>query len=191
MTAADVTAELERFEQLCRERGAVNVERTRPGITPERIRSLEVDNGIRLPDDAKAVWLWHDGVADDNGRHVTRFWGHNYYFLNLESSISDARMRLNSRNSGDVFRRPGSSWVTLGHSTVASVIDITEPHPAHLPVLISDATAAIEEYPLVSLVERIRLWNSAIENDVWHLDDERQWRRHEDRALGWPDRALL
>jgi len=47
----------------------------RPGIDPERIRSLELEYGVRLPDDAKAVWLWHDGVADQNETLTVRFWG--------------------------------------------------------------------------------------------------------------------
>lgn len=190
MTAADVTEQLTRFEHLCRGRGALNVERMRPGVSPERIRELEAAHGVRLPSDAKAVWLWHDGLDDQDQKPTVRFWGHAYYFQDLESSLRDARMRLDSRNSGDVFQRPGSSWVTLGRGTVATVIDITEPHGDESTVLISDATAAIEDYPIVTLAERIRLWNSAIENDVWYLDDERQWRRHEDRAMGWPERAL-
>jgi hypothetical protein len=191
MTVADVVAELERFEQLCRAHGAANVEHLREGIDPWRIRSLEVEHGIRLPEDAKAVWLWHDGV-DLQHRFSEPFWGHAYYFLDLKSAILEARMQLNIRNSGDVARRPGSSWVALGQATVSTVIDVTEPHPTEgSPVLISDATASIEEYPIVTLSERIRIWNSAIENDIWYLDDDRRWRRREDRAMGWPDRALL
>lgn len=191
MTVAVVLSELEKFESLCRTRGAANVEHLRDGIDPWQIRSLEVEHGLRLPEDAKAVWLWHDGVE---GEYMfgAPFWGHGYYFLDLESAILDARMRLNVRNSGDVFRRPGSSWVTLGQATVSAVIDVTEPHTDEgSPVVISDATASIEEYPTVTLSERIRLWNWAIENDIWYLDDERRWRRREDRAMDWPDRALL
>jgi len=187
MTATNVLQELNRFEQLSRDRGAVNVERMRPGIDPERIRSLELEYGVRLPDDAKAVWLWHDGVADQDETLTVRFWGPAHYFLDLESSLRDARAQLISRNAGDVFRRPGSSWLTLGHHTVSAVIDITEPHAADSPVLVSDATAAIEEYPVMTLSERIRMWNSAIDDHVWYLGNDRQWNRHLDRALA--DRA--
>jgi hypothetical protein len=191
MTAADVTEQLRRFEQLCRARGALNIERMRPGVTPERIRELETAHGVRLPADARAIWLWHDGVDDQNLELTVRFWGHAYYFQDLESSLLDARTRLDARNSGDVFQRPGSSWVTLGRATVATVIDITEPHEDESRVLISDATSAIEDYPIVTVAERIRLWNSAIEDDIWYLDNGRQWRRREDRAMGWPERAMV
>ena len=191
MTAADVTEQLVRFERLCRDRGALNIERMRPGIDPGRICELEVAHGVRLPEGAKAVWMWHDGVADQEHELGVRFWGHAYHFQDLESSLQDARMRLDIRNSGDVFRCPGSSWLTLGRGTVATVIDITEPHRDDSRVLVSDATSAVEDSPIVSLAERIRLWNSAIEDHIWYLDEERQWRRRDDRAMGWPDRALL
>jgi hypothetical protein len=191
MTAAEVTAELERFEHLCRARGALNVEWMRPGIEPERIRSLEADHGVRLPDDAKAVWLWHDGATPPFGPRTVRFWGASYYFLSLEESLGDARMQLEARNAGDVFRLPGSSWVTLGHNSVSTVIEITEPHGSDSPVLVSDATAPVEDYPVVGLAERVRLWNAAIEDDLWYLDDARQWCRRSDRGLGWPERALV
>jgi hypothetical protein len=111
--------------------------------------------------------------------------------LSLEESLGDARMQLEARNAGDVFRRPGSSWVTLGHNSVSTVIEITEPHGSDSPVLVSDATAPVEDYPVVGLAERIRLWNSAIEDDLWYLDDARQWCRRSDRGLGWPERALV
>jgi hypothetical protein len=191
MTVADVTELLRRFEQICLDRGALNVERMRPGIAPERIRELEAAHGVRLPADARAVWLWHDGVDEQDRELTVRFWGPAYYFQDLESSLLDARVRLDARNSGDVFQRPGSSWVTLGRGTVSAVIDITEPHEGESSVLVSDATSAIEDYPIVTLGERIRLWISAIEEGIWYLDDGRQWRRHDDRALGWPERAMV
>lgn len=81
-----------------------------------------------------------------------RFWGPAHYFLDLESSLRDAHAQLDSRNAGDVFRRPGSSGLTLGHNTVSAVIDITEPHRDDSPVLLSDATAPIEEWPARALV---------------------------------------
>jgi len=60
-------------------------------------------------------------------------------------------------------------WVTLAKATVASVIDVTRAGVGDSPVLISDASSAIEDWPVVTLAEQIGLWNWAIENEVWYL----------------------
>jgi hypothetical protein len=191
MSAAEVIAELDRFEDLCRARGALNVEKLRKGITPEGIRTLEEKYRLTLPEDAKAVWLWHDGVVDQDELLTVRFWGHHFYFLDLEASILDARTRLDIRNGGDVDSRHGSTWVTLGRATDATVIDVTDPNVRDSLVLYSDAASAIEDYPVLTLTERIAMWNWAIQHGMWYLDDNRQWRRRDDVAMSWPERALL
>lgn len=182
MTASEVEHELQRFEQLCRDRGAINVTRMGPGLTPDQLRVIEERHNLRLPEDATAVWSWHNGAAAAE-MCTTPFWGAGRYFFDLETSIADAKMRLDIRNDGDVFRYPESRWLTLSFSTIARVIDITDPLGTDALVLVSDATASPEEFPIVSIATQIRWWNLAIESGVWALNEEGRWVH--DQAL-WP-----
>ncbi|TFC57516.1 hypothetical protein [Cryobacterium sp. TMB1-7] len=100
-------------------------------------------------------------------------------------------MRLDIRNEGDVFLYPGSRWLTLSFSTIARVIDITDHSIPNALVLISDATASPEEFPIVSVAKQVWWWNFAIESGVWALDEDGQWVHDHAHWPTGPERHLM
>lgn len=187
MSAEQVISQLNTFEELSRSRAAVHVERMQPGLTPAELRSVELRHGLQLHEDIKAVWSWHNGGDPEN---LSWFWGPGRLFLDLERSIADGKMRLDARNYGDVFRYPDSTWITLGKTSVASVIDIPQPN-AEPRVFVSEASSSPEDYPIVTIAEQIGWCNWAIENDVWELDNRRQWIYSKTNRPTFRERHLL
>ena len=183
--------ELEQFEHLSRQQKAIAIDHLAPGITSERIQSLEEQYGLRLSQDAKTVWQWHNGLVSQERRWINRFWGLGYDFFDLESSILDAKMRLDIRNNGDEDQRLGSTWLTLGEGTIAVVIDLTDPDLPDSPVLLADPVSAIDEYPVVSVAERIRWWNWSIEHGVNYIGDDGQWLTNLEEYQKSPQRHLM
>ncbi|ASD22535.1 hypothetical protein B7495_10915 [Cryobacterium sp. LW097] len=53
MTAAEVGQELQRFAQLCSDRGAGNIRRMRPGLTSNQLSEIEKKHNLRLPDETR------------------------------------------------------------------------------------------------------------------------------------------
>lgn len=167
MSAAEVREQLDRFEFLSNKHGHPTMSRVSAGLTIDAIRSIEQEAGIALPDDAKAIWQWRNGTTDQS--HPPPFWGLGWWFPNLESAISIGRTYLDIRNSGDVNNYPDSTWLILGGGSVSVVIDITDPEHDDSPVYVNEPTSPVDDYLVVTLVERIGWWCWAIEHDVYRL----------------------
>ena len=188
MSAAGVREQLNRFESLSNSLGASAMSRVGAGLTADAIRDIEVRAGITLSDEAREVWRWHNGADIVPS---PSFWGSGYWFPDLETAIRLGRRDLDIRNSGDVNTYPGSIWVTLGAGSTSSVLDVTDPSHGQTLVYVNDPTSAIDEYPLVTLAERIGWWCWAIENDVHRVTPLGEWQWNFAKVPTGPERNLM
>ncbi|QYH34944.1 SMI1/KNR4 family protein [Salinibacterium sp. M195] len=189
MSAAEVREQLDRFEFLSNAHGHPTMSRVRGGLTADAIRHIEEEAGITLPNDAKAIWQWHNGSTDQS--HPPPFWGFGYWFPDLKSAISIGRRDLDIRNSGDVNTYPDSTWLILGGGSVSVVIDITTPCRANSLAYVNEPTSSGEEYPVVTIADRIGWWCWAIEHHVYRATPTGEWQLDFTKLPTGPERHLM
>lgn len=92
MSMSESLDALRGYEDFLASRGADVVRRLRPGLNSQRIDDLCQRHNAVLPEDARALWMWHDGDAagpwEDNGwtgQPGIVAW---YSFPSLESTLT-------------------------------------------------------------------------------------------------------
>jgi hypothetical protein len=180
VSASDVTAALQDYEALLRERGALVVRNLRPGIAPEQIGALESEYGFQIPDEARAVWLWHngiEGVGSIGGPAVqlTAFGGG---FGDLEFALRMGRQRVEIMVEGFAYSGVESEYAGLKIldllvSGVDIIIDVT-PGRSVLTYM-SDPVSRLHDFPIMPIAHRVRWWIWAIENGAWTVNPDGSW----------------
>jgi hypothetical protein len=176
MPAADVTAALERYEAALRSLGAPVARKLRPGIGDAELRELERRYGVELPEDAVAVWRWHNGVHwSPEMTTQSRFLVPYRYFGDLAESLTFAFEFVETMASGnpDLFYT-GLQAVSLLIDNVGFMIDITPGRPT-LTFMNDPMTWAFESFPVMPVAERIGWWTWAIESGAWSIDENGGW----------------
>lgn len=168
---------LNEYEGLLRERGALVVDSLRPGVAPKRIAELEQEFGFAIPDEVKAVWLWHDGLEGIRSMvrgpalQLTAFGGG---FGDLELALQAGRRFVEIMFEGQPETEySGKKILSLLIDNVGIVIDVT-PGEAVLTYM-NDPAAQMHDYPVLPLAERIGWWSWAIENGAWSLKEDGSW----------------
>jgi hypothetical protein len=179
MTAAEVTKALERYEDALRRRGAAVVPNLRPGISETELRELERQHHLELPEDAAAVWRWHNGVdgiaGTPNSAHAHRL-GPYKLFADLAFSLDFAARFIALSIEGNPQYSPhrGIRAVSLFTDNVGFMIDITPGHGA-VTFLNEPSQRALDEFPVMPVAERVDWWTWAIENGAWTIDEHGGW----------------
>lgn len=175
MAFDEVSALLQQYEQLARHHGAVAIEYLQPGLDAAGIARVEEKYGFPLSDDVKAVWSWHNGMGPRPSAETPVFIGSGWDFRALDESIEYAQMVLDIRNEGDADRYVHSRWVTFNRSSVSDVIETSNIQLPDSSVLVSDITASVLNFPIVTVAEKLRWFIWAIENGAWYVDDAGAW----------------
>lgn len=175
MAFDEVTALLQRYEQLARDHGSVAIGYLQPGLDAAGIARVEEQYGFPLSDDVKAVWMWHNGMGHRPSADTPGFIGFAWDFRDLSESIEYAQVDLDLRNGGDGDRYTLSRWVAFNRRPRSDVIETSNIQLPDSYVLFSEMTSSVLNFPIVTVAEKIRWYIWAIENDVWFVDDSGAW----------------
>lgn len=117
MSLSESLDALRGYEDFLASRGADVVRRLRPGLNGQRIDDLCQRHNAVLPQDARALWMWHDGDAagpwEDNGwtgQPGIVAW---YSFPSLESTLTMLEQECPDRETP--LRLPGDDEADVQH----------------------------------------------------------------------------
>lgn len=176
MAHDEVAALLQQYEQLARTHGSIAINYLQPGLTEAEITEVEQRYGFPLSQDVKAIWSWHNGIGPRPSPEAPTSIGAGWNFSDLDASINYAQMVLGIRNEGDADRYVFSRWVTFDQSTYSDVIETSNTELRDSYVLISDMTASVLNYPILTVAEKLRWFIWAIEEGAWYVDDRGAWK---------------
>lgn len=195
MTAVEVTQALMGFEERLRGLGMPVVDRLRPGLTREQVGQISAELGVRLSQDAAALWMWHDGDRlneyDDLGvPSLTPF----TVFCGLRSSLRRSAMLHELTWDQDAFGDPtlgvslylnsmfDRQYVIMFHTTTPVVMDCRYPDAPDSPTGIYASDGGIGG--TIALAERIGWWHWALDNGYWIPTPDGAWDVDLNRAPG-------
>lgn len=185
-SADEVTRQLRQWEERLWRRDRASVSYLRPGLTRAQVDATAAEHGIRLPDDAAAVWMWHDGerATPEGAGPVRSVFPGGGIFLSLHSSLAQSRwleqITFDGEDDGDYsdeedfserrgrpvqfyFRR---GFVLLSYAEYATYLDCTDPDVGCTPTA-GFSTWSDTSTQQVPLAERIAGWNRAWDAGVW------------------------
>lgn len=200
--AAELAELLPQWERRLRELGAPGVKHLRPGLTRAEVDSMAAMAGLRLADDAAAIWMWHDGDREsyeaDWGRPSLTPSG---LFLGLGAAVARSAQL---RRITDTIRPPGAdleadayedegteeelffrrSFVILDEDEDPVYLDCTRPvEPTPTGVFLTHDTYRT---PRVPLADRIRYRIDALDRELWRVGPRGEWIIDETRAPDVP-----
>ncbi|MBF0686137.1 MAG: hypothetical protein IR158_00010 [Cellulomonas sp.] len=184
-SADEVTRLLREWAARLARRDPTAVSYLRPGLTRAQVDATTAEHGIRLPDDAAAVWTWHDGerdgLLDDVPPDRRVFPGG--YFLSLRATLEESRTltSLSGIGPGDDYSEEEYSserrgrpvqlffrreFVLLSCAEHATYLDCTDPDVEHTGTACF-STWSDTPTQQVTLAERVAGWNLAWDAGVW------------------------
>jgi cell wall assembly regulator SMI1 len=110
---------LARLDSVLQEKAPGALAQLRPGLTSAEIAQLEDENGVRLPDDIKVIYRWHDGSWQTTNDSSELIPGHRFW--PLREAIEERRAirkqaaeaSLAGRLAFRVFASHTASWIGL------------------------------------------------------------------------------
>lgn len=182
----EVTRQLRGWEARLARRDPTSVSHLRPGLTRAQVDAIAAEHGTRLPDDAAAVWMWHDGERDgvlDASVPPDRSVFPGGYFLSLRASLEESSTLTSLSGIGPdddysdeeyfaerrgrpvqlFFRR---EFVLLSWAEYATYLDCTDPDVEQTPTA-GFSTWSDTPTQRVTLTERVAGWNLAWDGGVW------------------------
>jgi len=185
VTFAEVTQALVGFEARLRDLGLPVVDRLRPGLSREQVDQIGAEFGVRLSQDAAAVWMWHDGDrehSDDDWRvpSLTPF----KVFCGLRSALERSAM-MHRITWTDAFEDPqpwGPEWeghfrsqyvIVLDDGNRPLTMDCTDPAASDSPTGLYAPGFGIGA--TIPLAERVGWWHWALDNGHWLVTADKKW----------------
>ncbi len=195
MTAVEVTQALRGFEERLRGLGMPVVDRLRPGLTGEQVDRVSAEFGVRLSQDAAALWMWHDGdrrdYEDDWGvPSLTPF----TVFCGLGSSLRRSARLHELTWDQDAFGDPilgvplylncmfHRQYVIMLHTTTPVIMDCKDPEAPDSPTGIYASDGGLGA--TIPLAERIGWWHWALDNAYWIPTADGAWDVDHTRSPG-------
>jgi cell wall assembly regulator SMI1 len=191
---------LEELMRRWRSQGAPIVEHLRPGLTESELDAATEPLGVRLCDELRTWWGWHDGVSAELGSHVPeRELGPAgmLEYLPLAEAIAIYRERrraaelgaerMLARDPASPYADPDTSWprarFPLSKQAHGDLIacDCSRSHDAAGPlyVFVRDEGGFGGEPSAPSLGQTVCWWIEAIDlGALRYLPEERRWARH-------------
>ncbi|MDQ1575901.1 MAG: hypothetical protein QOH55_1051 [Microbacteriaceae bacterium] len=184
MTSGEVTAALVRYESALRRLGAPVVANLSPGISAAEVRELEVQYGVELSDEVRAVWAWHNGVEGARGAkaiEADRMLVPHRAFGDLAWSLEFAQdFMAITTDANPASEFTDKVFVSLLMDNVGFVVNLTPGEPT-LTYLNDPMSWSLSDYPSMPIAERIDWWTWAVENGAWQVDQSGSWKIDFDR----------
>lgn len=189
--------QLKTLERLLSEQEAPVVRRFRPPASREVFEVIEVEFGLRVPNELALWWKWHDGTdVKLHEKAAKASIGPLFEFLGAEEALNITRKSRGLAEDIDpdepeAYWRP--TWLAIG-SDGRVACDLAVGLDAPLAVLNVDYHKAA--YPGVvgarSLGEMVRWWIEALETGAWRYDDEHdRWERRSELVDPDLEKTLL
>jgi hypothetical protein len=197
MTALEVTQALRGFEERLRGLGMPVVDRLRSGLTRQQVDEISAEFGVRLSQDAAALWMWHDGDRlnyEDDWRvpSLTPYKA----FCGLRSSLQRSAHQHELTWDQEAFDDPvlgapdsiyltsmfDRQYVMLFHNDSPVVMDCKDPDAPDSPTGSYGVVGGLGA--TISLTERIGWWHWALDNGHWIPTPDGAWGIDDTRAPG-------
>lgn len=191
-----VTASLARLERALRDAGHPLAGMLQPGLPEPRVRDAVAATGLRLPDEAVALWSWRDGVrpaatADPGRTPGSEFLPGGCLFLPLDDAVAFFRQHLATFPWDDLDDHD-RTWFPLaryGHGDTIWVECAGEEHgPAPLVrTLLGDYNepGTLADRRVASVADGLDVWTAWLERGIWGLR-EGSWQMTRDRDADLP-----
>lgn len=170
---------LDQLERRWRENDALILHHLQPGLSDEQIDQLTAPLGLRLPEEARRWWRWHDGAPMDappGSRDIGA--GPNYIPLSYAVEQTEFLRSLDPVVWSD-------TWLVMTDESDPLVMDcggaFDEPVCVRTTAL-QDPEPPPADHATTSIGELISLWIEAFDNGAYTYDkDVGRWERHPER----------
>jgi cell wall assembly regulator SMI1 len=172
------------LEDRWRQVGAPVAVALRPGLSDEEMDALTTQLGLRLPDEARRWWRWHDGATARPG-FEPEVLGPIGSFIPLAHAVGSTEstreiMRqaweADDLEEGELGPDWKPSWLKLINCERPIVIDCSVAPEDPVPVRSFFQEPTVGEEGLRSLGELVRIWIDAYDSGAWAYDrTERRW----------------
>lgn len=181
---------LDELEQRWRDHKLPIIDRLRPGLTDDQIDELTAPLGLRLPEEARTWWRWHNGV-DLTG--TSRDWGFDpglMVFAPLDRQVEHyGKLRSRSRSAALADPEAGHdedywwppTWFALTKGKRSVVCDCAAPG-ATSPIYAYDVGVWEELHTprADSFGQVVAWWIRAYDDGIWRYDHGK-WSRAVER----------
>lgn len=185
----ELTNLLERLRSYWRDQGAPIATLLQPGLTDAEMDAVISPIGLRLPEEARAWWGWHNGAVRTTSRDE-RLMTHLYEFLPLDEAVEQYCLIQQwldklGRNPWDPIWQ--KSWLPLAMTSSRPILVCDTDSSAHagMPIYVvswGDSEDA-HLYPAAgSLREVVSCWLRAFSEEIWaYSATDQDWRFDFDR----------
>jgi hypothetical protein len=174
MSATEVTHVLEQWAQRLRDLGARGVSQLRPGLSSDQIDALSAQYDLTLPEDARAIWAWHDG-EDTGAQSLAPYREFPPLREALEYARTCAQNAIDWGAADDeelaaiIYRREFVPFLGYQHPLV---FDCRTPAPT---TTMWTPDGGLEETISMTTVERVRWWHWALDHGAWSITADGTW----------------
>ncbi|MCC2307193.1 SMI1/KNR4 family protein [Cellulomonas chengniuliangii] len=179
MPAAEVTQALTDWEQRLRGLGARGMPQLRPGLSAAQIDAISNEFGVQLPEDAVAIWAWHDGeqvAAGSTALAPYREFHPLREALNLSRTwTQDAVARGFAEDEAFAHVIFRAELVPVLGYQLPLVLDCTDPHATSTTTVVWTPDGGLQDMPHLTMVERITWWHWALDHGAWSISPDGAW----------------
>lgn len=187
MSAETATEALVGWEDRLRGLGAKAVDDLRPGLTRGQVDALAAELQGGLPEEAAAIWMWHDG-SDHGGvpRPGLRGLVPYRFFVPLRKAFAQTRHLSEITSELKAFAEPPGQalwyrpwWLVLLTGGGTTFVDCADPESPEAVVGLWDPHG--QHLGRLTLHERVRWWHWALDTGYWWVDDDGLWDSDNDK----------
>jgi cell wall assembly regulator SMI1 len=163
---------LDRLDWLWRGVQHPALNRLRPGLSLGQIDQLAAAAGVRVSDEARVWWMWHDGVDGAAKVRDPQTLVPGWTLLSLSDAIRlrDNRRALIAEWGADADREWPLPWIPLANDVGGQIItcDCSGPAEHDAPIHVVDFhDESFEEAHVASLSDMVSLWLRAFDEGWW------------------------
>jgi hypothetical protein len=163
-----------RFDGALAAAGAPIVDAWRPGLSDDEIDTLSNRYNLRLPNEARAWWRWHNGVVEGSLAEITpaRIPATLQRTLDTFAELRGVHLDLDGVD-GRLKPLSDAPWIFFA---------CDGPADAPVPIWVGDHGVE-SRLALPSIGELVATWAELIETGVYRIDQDGEWEDPEWEAL--------
>jgi hypothetical protein len=157
------------YEQALRRAGSGVPDYWRPGLSDDEIDELEEAHGLVIPEEARRLWRWHDGISPTAPPESNEI-APGRRFLSLAVALTDYQQE--AAEMRDLYGFDG----LIGPFTAPPHIyfDCRGPGDAPVPIMVSH-DYELPQRTLPSIGDLFATWTRFLDNGFWAMGSEGDW----------------
>jgi len=162
------------LEKRWREHGLPIVDALRPGLTDDEMDQLTTSLDLRLPEEARRWWRWHDGAFPPDAGFDPEWLGPGSSFFSLATAVEACEQARAISGYGRTDTWDGcwqGSWFPITRFERPPVIDcsvgVNEPVPIRS---FFSQEPAVAQPGVRSFGELVKIWIDAFDLGAWDFD---------------------